>query len=86
MRKEYDFGDARRGAPIANKGKSRITILLDQDILDAFRGKVREGGRGYQTAINQALREHLEREQLETTLRRVLREELDTGMLPGVHP
>jgi len=76
MRKEYDFGVAKRGAPAAQTGKSRITILLDKDILDTFRSHAKSGGHGYQTAINQALREYLEREQLESTLRRVLREEL----------
>ena len=42
-------------------------------------------GRGYQASINQALREYLEREKLET-VRRVLREELEEGALSGVHP
>ncbi|MCY3687735.1 MAG: BrnA antitoxin family protein [Gammaproteobacteria bacterium] len=84
MRKEYDFGGARRGAPAAQKGKSRITILLDKDILEAFRGRAKSGGRGYQTAINQALREYLEREHLESALRRVLREELEEGALSGL--
>lgn len=86
MRKEYDFDGGRRGAPVAQQGKSRITILLDKDILEAFRGQAKSSGRGYQTAINQALREYLEREKLETVLRRVLREELEEGSLSGAHP
>lgn len=82
MRKEYDFDGGRRGAPATQQGKSRITILLDKDILEAFRRQAKSSGRGYQTAINQALREYLEREKLEITLRRVLREELDVGASP----
>lgn len=72
---------ARRGAEIAC-GKSRITIRLDDDVLDWFRRQVDEAGGGnYQSLINRALREHIERslEQLESTLRRVLREELHRG-------
>ncbi len=86
MRKEYDFDSGRRGAPVTQQGKSRITILLDKDILEAFRGQTKNSGRGYQTAINQALREYLEREKLETVLRRVLREEIEEGALSGLHP
>lgn len=80
VRKEYDFSRARRGAVVPPpSGKTRITIRLDNDILDWFRRQVhRAGGGNYQTLINDALREHLEgrRETLEQTLRRVLREEM----------
>jgi uncharacterized protein (DUF4415 family) len=55
-------------------GKQRITICIDEDILAEFREKA--GERGYQTLINQALRDSLAREDLEATLRRVVREEL----------
>jgi len=80
MKKEYDFSKAKRGAVSpAPKGKARITIRLDEDILDWFRRKVNEAGGGnYQTMINAALREHISRqkEPLEKTLRKVIREEL----------
>ena len=80
MREQYEFKGARRGAVAPPEpGKTRITIRIDTDILDWFRNKVNESGGGnYQTLINQALREHVERrpETLEQTLRRVLREEL----------
>jgi uncharacterized protein (DUF4415 family) len=80
MKKEYDFSKGKRGAVIpVPRGKTRITIRLDDDILDWFRAKVHAAGGGsYQTLINQALRKHIEREAepLEETLRRVLREEL----------
>ena len=80
MRKEYDFSKAKRGAVVPSpKGKVRITIRLDEEVLDWFRQEVdAAGGGNYQTLINDALREHIGRkkEPLEETLRRVLREEL----------
>jgi uncharacterized protein (DUF4415 family) len=81
MKKEYDFSDGRRGAldPVP-PGKTRITIRLDDDVLEWFRDQVdAAGGGNYQTMINAALREHIARstEPLEETLRRVVREELD---------
>jgi uncharacterized protein (DUF4415 family) len=80
MKRQYDFSGARRGAldPLP-KGKTRITIRLDDDVLEWFRAQVEAAGGGnYQTLINAALREHIEqqREPLEETLRRVVREEL----------
>jgi len=83
MRKEYDFSQAKRGpaVPVA-PGKTRITIRLDEDILQWFKAQVHAAGGGnYQTLINAALREHIDRtrEPLEATLRRVIREELRTA-------
>jgi uncharacterized protein (DUF4415 family) len=59
MNKEYDFSKGKRGAVIpVPKGKTRITIRIDDDILEWFRGEVDvAGGGNYQTLINQALRE-----------------------------
>ena len=80
MRKEYDFSGAKRGPVVSvPKGKTRITIRLDEDVLAWFKSQVhRAGGGNYQSLINAALREHVRRadEPLEDTLRRVLREEL----------
>ena len=80
MKREYDFSRGKRGAVITTPpGKTRITIRLDDDILEWFREQVhRAGGGNYQTLINHALREYMgaKSESLETTLRRVLREEL----------
>ena len=82
MRPEYDMRHARRGPVVApDRGKTRITIRIDTDILDWFRSRVEEAGGGsYQAKINAALREHVQRreEPLEDTLRRVVREELQT--------
>ena len=80
MRKEYDFKKAKRGPAVdVPKGKTRITIRLDEDIVAWFKEQVhRAGGGNYQSLINAALREHVRNagEPLEDTLRRVLREEL----------
>ena len=76
MREEYDITNAKRGAVVQEPGKQRITIMLDSDILAAFRKRADESGRGYQTLINQALRDALARGELEAMLRRVMREEL----------
>ncbi len=80
MRKEYDFSKGKRGAviPVA-PGKTRVTIRLDNAILDWFRSAVEsQGGGSYQALINKALRDYIDRcdEPLEDTLRKVLREEL----------
>ena len=80
MRKEYDFSKGKRGTVIKSRGKTRITIHLDDDVVDAFRVNAEKEGRGYQTLINDALRQHLTTtgKPVDTrTLRRILREELD---------
>jgi uncharacterized protein (DUF4415 family) len=83
MRKEYDFSRAKRGPVVpVPAGKARITIRLDEDLIEWFKSQVHAAGGGnYQTLINGALREHVDkkREPLEETLRRVIREELRTG-------
>lgn len=80
MKREYDFSKARRGPVVrVSKGKTRITIRLDDDVLAWFREQVhRAGGGSYQALINAALRQHIEQagQPLEATLRRVIREEL----------
>ena len=80
MKKEYDFRNGRRGAVLrASSGKTRITIRIDDDVLQWFRSQVHKAGGGsYQTLINDALRSFAEsaEKNLEDTLRRVLREEL----------
>ena len=82
MKKNYDFSKAKRGAVVKTPpGKTRITIRIDDDVLEWFRKRVHESGGGsYQAMMNQALRDYVEREAepLEDTLRRVLEE-----VLPG---
>jgi uncharacterized protein (DUF4415 family) len=85
MRKQYDFSKGRRAKTVPHlarlqaesRGKTRITIMLDDDVLTAFRARAESEGTGYQTLINQALRRSTGAAVLdEATLRRVLREEL----------
>lgn len=79
MRKEYDFSKGKRGPVVKPSGKTRITIYLDDEVLEAFRNRADASGRGYQTMINEALRAALgqEAQGLDArTLRRIIREEL----------
>lgn len=88
MRKEYDFSKGRRGAVISSKGKTRITIMLDDEVLKHFRSRAEVEGRGYQTMINEALREAVDKAKgkvaddkplTAAALRRILREELQAA-------
>ena len=80
MKREYDFSRAKRGPVIpVPKGKTRITIRLDDDVVGWFRDQVdKAAGGNYQSLINDALRQFIARAQepLEDTLRRVVREEI----------
>ena len=80
MKKQYDFSKGKRGAVVtAARGKSRITIRLDDEVLNWFRREVHQAGGGnYQTLINKALREYIKKrpESLEKVVRRVVREEV----------
>lgn len=80
MRSEYDFSKGKRGAVLPSSGKTRITIMLDDDIIEEFRARAESAGSGYQTLINVALRETIssakEKPLTVAALRRVLREEL----------
>ncbi len=75
-----DFSKGKRGAVVKPApNKERITIRLDADVIAHFKRLVHEAGGGnYQTLINEALREHIRRQEqsLEETLRKVIREEL----------
>jgi uncharacterized protein (DUF4415 family) len=80
MKKEYNFENAKRGQVLPLKGKTRITIYLDTEILEEFRLRSDKAGFGYQTMINEALREYLSKSGKpidETVIRQVIREELD---------
>jgi len=54
--------------------KQRVNIYLDREIVEHF--KQRAGGRGYQTLVNEALKQAIQQDRLEDTLRRIIREEL----------
>ena len=81
MRKKYDFTKGKRGPVIPSPGKTRITIMLDDDVIEFFRDRAEAGGAGYQTLINAALRlavnEAGESHPVTVAdLRKILREEL----------
>jgi BrnA antitoxin of type II toxin-antitoxin system len=82
MKDKYDFSQARRGAiDPAPRGTTRITIPLDDEILDWFRQQVHSAGGGnYLTLINKALREYVKnrKEPLEESMRRVVPKELSS--------
>lgn len=88
MKERFDFSKGKRGRirppEPEQKGKTRITIRLDEDLVDYFMKEAEKSGGsvGYQTLINEALRQHLEGKspKLEDTLRRILREELGTSI------
>ena len=87
MRKEYDFSQSKRAKNISHlaklqsemKNKTRITIMLDNDVIEGFRSRAKAAHTGYQTEINRTLRAALSDERAPLTaetLRRILREEL----------
>ena len=84
MRKEYDFSKAKRAKDVPHlaklqseeSGKTRITIMLDNDILSKFRARAKKEGLGYQTLINQVLKNYSGSNMSEELLRKVIREEL----------
>jgi len=79
MRKEYDFSGGKRGAAIKSPGKTRITIMIDNDVIEGYRAKAEAVGRGYQTVMNEILRTALADDDRPVTakiLRKILREEL----------
>ena len=67
------------GVPV-ERGKRRVNMFLDAVIVEYFKAKA--GERGYQTLINEALAEYMRRQDLEETLRRVIREELQRAARP----
>jgi uncharacterized protein (DUF4415 family) len=75
---EYDFSKGKRGAVIPQKGKTRITIFIDTDILEWFRDEAEREGRGYQTEINQALRNYIKQDKrsIQDLVREAVRKEL----------
>jgi uncharacterized protein (DUF4415 family) len=79
MKRKYDFGKAKRGPVVpAKAGKTRVTIRLDNDVIEHFQNIVdRAGGGNYQTMINAALREYIQGARLEAVVRRAVRKEVE---------
>ena len=88
MKEEYDFSKGKRGAiEPTPPGKTRITIRLDNEIIDWFRDRVEaRGGGNYQTMINNVLRTYISQnaEYLEEIIRRVIKEELSDSSSKGI--
>lgn len=94
MRDEYDFSNAKKATDIKHlaelqaipSGKTRITIMLDDDVIGQFKKLAESSGTGYQTLINQTLRKFLEAEPVNADLlRKVIREELAVYITPADH-
>lgn len=86
MRAEYDFSKGKRGALIPAKGKTRITIYIDDSVLDEFRTRAERKGVGYQTMMNEALKVFLVKNEPPVTaavLRQIIREELPEATRPA---
>ena len=79
MKKGYDFSKGRRGPVIPQTGKTRITIYLDDAIVERFKAQSENTGKGYQTLINEALKSYLRSTEKALTpelVRKIVREEL----------
>jgi uncharacterized protein (DUF4415 family) len=78
MLKEYDFSKGKRGPVLPQKGKTRITIFIDTGVLEWFRDEAEREGRGYQTEINQALRNYIKQDKrsIQKIIREAVRKEL----------
>lgn len=78
MLEEYYFSKGKRGPVIPNKVKTRIRIFIDTDILEWFRDETEGEGRGYQTAINQALPNYFKQDSrpIQDIVREIVRKEL----------
>jgi uncharacterized protein (DUF4415 family) len=79
MKKEYDFSRGKRGPVLSPRGKTRITIYLDDTIVERFKAESERTGKGYQTLINEALSQHAgvaEPPVTATQVRTIVREEL----------
>lgn len=86
MRAGYDFSKGKRGALLSTKGKTRITIYIDNEVLNEFRNRAEKEGTGYQTMLNSVLKAFLakgkETPVTESVLRRVIREEFSDAKQP----
>lgn len=79
MKKTYDFSKGKRGAVVPAKGKTRITIYVDDAVLESFKAQSEKSGKGYQTLINEALKSQLglaEQPVTQELVRKIVREEL----------
>lgn len=86
--RDIDFSRAKRGPVVTPApGKTKISIRVDNSVLEYFRALVdKAGGGNYQTLINDALLEHVHRRSTLDVVRQVVREELAPyGTARGSH-
>ena len=79
MKRAVDFSRGRRGAVLSTRGKTRITIYLDDEIIERFKALSEQTGKGYQTLINEALASQAAKPAKSVTVaevRKIVREEL----------
>jgi len=79
MKKPYDFSRGKRGAVVSTTGKTRITIYVDDLVIQRFKAQSEKTGKGYQTLINEALKSHvglIEQPVTQDLVRKIVREEL----------
>jgi uncharacterized protein (DUF4415 family) len=82
MKKVYDFSKGKRGAVVPTTGKTRITIYVDDAVIQQFKTQSGKTGKGYQTLINEALKSYLgltEQPITQELVRKIVREELAAG-------
>ncbi len=77
--REIDFTNAKRGPVVPPEmGKTKISIRLDNRVLEYFRGIVEKAGGGnYQTLINDALVEYIQQQSMLEAVRQAVREEIE---------
>jgi hypothetical protein len=83
MRTEYEFSKGKRGAVVPQRGKTRISIFIDNAVLDEFRARAEKAGTGYQTMMNEALKIYLaetDRLVTEKVLRQILRQAMPANL------
>jgi uncharacterized protein (DUF4415 family) len=78
--RDIDFTNAKRGPVVPSEpGKTKISIRLDNRILEHFRSLVEQGGGGnYQTLINDALMESIQQQSMLEAVRQAVRQELQS--------
>lgn len=85
--RDIDFTHATRGPVVpVELGKTKISIRLDNRVLDYFRSLVEQrGGGNYQTCINDALLAYIQQQSMIEVVRQAVREELQTiGVSAGL--
>jgi uncharacterized protein (DUF4415 family) len=82
--RDIDFSEAKRGAVVKPEpGKTKISIRLDNSVIEAFRSIADEAGGGnYQTLINDALVAYLHQSSVLEAVRQVVREEMGAKETP----